>query len=141
VLGFNVQLFAQQEEPVSTKLQSYFALDRIDALWMPDDAFIHSKETLEFVILNTLERNLPFMAVSEVFVKEGALVSLSPSFFSNGQQTAEPAKKILAERISPKNIPVSFHNGPELVLNLKVARKIGLAVPPAILDRAKKVYK
>jgi len=128
----------ESEKEIPRKLRP--ALDKIDALWMLDDAFIHSKETLEFVVLNTLERNIPFMAISEVFVKEGALASLSPSFFSNGQQTAELAKRILTERISPKNIPVSFHKRPDMVLNLKIARKINLVIPPALLDRAKKVY-
>ena len=128
----------ESEKEIPRKLRP--ALDKIDAIWMLDDAFIHSKETLQFVILNTLERNLPFMAISEVFVKEGALLSLSPSFFSNGQQIAELAKRILTERISPKNVPVSFHSKPDLVLNLKIARKINLVIPPVLLDRAKKVY-
>ena len=128
----------ESEKEIPRKLRP--ALDKIDAIWMLDDAFIHSKETLEFVILNTLERNLPFMAISEVFVKEGALASLSPSFFSNGQQTTELAKRILTKKISPKSIPVSFHKRPNLVLNLKIARKIKLVIPPALLDRAKKVY-
>ncbi len=128
----------ESEKEIPRKLRP--ALGKIDALWMLDDAFIHSKESLEFVILNTLERDLPFMAISEVFVKEGALVSLSPSFFSNGEQTAELVEKILTERISPKNIPISFHNRPNLVINLKIARKIHLVIPPALVDRAKKVY-
>jgi len=112
------------------------ALGQVDALWMLDDAFIHSKESLQFVILNAVENNLPFMATSKVFVKEGALISLSPSFFRNGKQAAEMAERILTEKVSPKDLPVSFHKESDLTINLKIARKIGLTIPSAILDKA-----
>ncbi len=112
------------------------ALSQVDALWMLDDAYIHSKDSLQFVILNAIENNLPFMANSKVFVKEGALISLSSSFFRNGKQAAEMAKIILTDKVSPKDIPISFHKDPDLTINLKIARKIGLTIPPAILDKA-----
>jgi putative ABC transport system substrate-binding protein len=128
----------ESEKDVPGKLRTI--LDKVDALWMLDDSYINSKETLEFVILKSLENNLPFMAISKEFVKEGALISLSPSFFANGQQTAQLAKKILAENVKPKDIPVNFHRNSEMVINLKVARKIGLTIPTALLNDAKGTY-
>ncbi len=126
------------EKEIPRKLRA--VLGRVDALCMLDDSFIRSKETLEFVILKSLENNLPFMSISKVFVKEGSLLALSPSFFGNGQQAAQMAEKVLVEGIRPKNIPISLHKKADLFINLKIARKIHLDVPPALLDRAKQVY-
>lgn len=128
----------ENEKQIPHKLRP--VLGKVDALCMLDDAFIHSKETLEYVVLKSIENNLPFMAVSRVFVKEGALLSLSPSFFGNGQQAAEVADKILTGGIKARSIPVSVHKKPELAVNLKIARKMHLDIPPALLYRAKNVY-
>ena len=128
----------ESEKDIPSKLRTI--LDKVDALWMLDDSYINSKETLEFIILKSLENNLPFMAISKEFVKEGALISLSPSFFLNGQQAAQIAQKILAENAKPKDIPVSFHKSSELIINLTVARKIGLTIPSALLNEAGKIY-
>jgi len=138
---YNVEIIPaefESEKDIPGKLRTI--LDKVDALWMLDDSYINSKETLEFVILKSLENNLPLMAISKEFVKEGALISLSPSFFANGQQTAQLAKKILAENVKPKDMPISFHKNFEMVINLKVARKIGLTIPTALLNDAKGTY-
>ncbi len=116
-------------------------IDKIDVLWMLDDAYIHTKETLEFVISTTIENNVPFMATSEVFVEEGATLALSPSFFDNGKQTAKLVQKILRQNLQPRDIPISYHENPDLVLNLKIVKKIGLELPPELASRAKIVYK
>jgi len=128
----------ENEKHVPPKLRP--VLGKVDALCMLDDSFIHSKETLEYVVLKSIENNLPFMAISKVFVKEGALLSLSPSFFSNGEQAAELADKIISNGVKAHSIPVSYHKKPELVINLKIARKIRMNIPPVLLDRAKQVY-
>ena len=128
----------ESEKDIPSKLRTI--LDKVDALWMLDDSYIDSKETLEFVILKSIENNLPFMAISREFVKEGALVSLSPSFFANGQQAAQLARKILAENVKPKDIPVNFHKNSGLIINLKVAHKIGLTIPGTLLNEAEGIY-
>ncbi len=132
-----VPLGSEKEVPV--QLRS--VIDKIDALWMLDDAYIHSEETLEFVIGTAIENDMPFMAISEVFVEEGAIAALSPSFFDNGKQAAKLVQKILDQNLMPRNIPISYHESPDLVLNLKIANKIGLDVPPELTNRAKIVYK
>jgi len=139
--GYRVKIIPVEigsEKEIPRKLRA--VLGRVDALCMLDDSFIRSKETLEFVVLKSLENNLPFMSISKVFVKEGSLLALSPSFFGNGQQAAQMAEKVLVEGVRAKNIPISLYKEPELFINLKIARKINLDVPPALLDRAKQVY-
>ncbi len=132
-----VPLGSEKEIPV--QLRS--VIDKIDALWMLDDAYIHSKETLEFVVGSTIENNIPFMATSEVFVEVGATIALSPSFFDNGRQAANMVQRILDQNLQPRDVPISYHENPDLVLNLKIADKIGLEVPPELTNSAKIVYK
>ncbi len=139
--GYSVKIIPVEigsEKEIPRKLRA--VLGRVDALCMLDDSFIRSKETLEFVVLKSLENNQPFMSISKVFVKEGSLLALSPSFFGNGQQAAQMAEKVLVEGVRAKNIPISLHRKADLFINLKIARKIHLDIPPALLDRAKQVY-
>lgn len=129
----------ESEKDIPVQLRS--VIDKIDALWMLDDAYIHSKESLEFVVGTAIENNTPFMATSEVFVEEGATMALSPSFFDNGKQAAKLVKRILEQNLQPKDIPISYHENPDLVLNLKIANKIGFDIPLELTNRAKIVYK
>ena len=130
-----VPIDLENEKEIPQKLRA--VINRIDALWMLDDAYIHSKETLEFVVSITVKNNVRFMAISEVFVKEGAMMSLSPSYFDNGKQTAKLVRKIVEQNLQPKDIPISFHENPDLVINQETVRKIGVNIPLAILDKAK----
>jgi putative ABC transport system substrate-binding protein len=132
-----IELEAENEIPQKLRAN----INKIDALWMLDDAYIHSKETLDFVVQLTLKNNMPFMAISEVFVKEGALASLSPSYFDNGKQTAKLVKKILEQNINPKDIPISYHEKPDLVINMETARKLNVHIPLEVMDRASRFIK
>jgi len=126
------------EKQIPPKIRS--ALGKVDALCMLDDSYIRSEESLKYVVLKSLENDIPFMAISKVFVKEDALVSLSPSFFGNGRQAAGVVEKVLENRMNPKDIPVSCHEKPDLIINLRIAQKIHLDIPPALLEKAKHVF-
>ena len=125
----------ESEKEIPHKLRA--SINRIDTLWMLDDAYIHSKETLDFVVSTTVKNNVRFMAISEVFVKEGAMISLSPSYFDNGKQTAKLVRKIFEQNLQPKDIPISYHENPDLVINTDTVRKIGVNIPLDMLDKAK----
>jgi len=130
-----VPIELEGEKEIPQKLRA--VIGKIDALWMLDDAYIHSKETLDFVVAITVKNNVPFMAISEVFVREGAMISLSPSYFDNGKQTAKLVRKIFEQNLQPKDIPISYHENPDLVINTSTVRKIGVNIPLDILDKAK----
>ncbi len=134
-----VPIELEGENEIAQKLRAN--VNKIDALWMLDDAYIHSKETLDFVVQLTLKNNIPFMAISEVFVKEGALISLSPSYFDNGKQTAKLVRRILEQDINPKDIPVSYHEEPDLIINTITADKIKAHIPLDIMDRTSRFIK
>ncbi len=133
-----VPIELENEKEIPQKLRA--VINRIDTLWMLDDAYIHSKETLDFVVSITVKNNVRFMAISEVFVREGAMMSLSPSYFDNGKQTAKLVRKIIEQNLQPRDIPISFHENPDLVFNQETVRKIGVNIPLAVLDRAKPLH-
>jgi putative ABC transport system substrate-binding protein len=54
------------------------------------------------------------------------------------QRVAEYAEKIMAG-VKPDALPIERPIKFELVINLKAAKEIGVAIPPALLSRADEV--
>ena len=71
-------------------------------------------------------------------VANGALVSYGVSFYEVGRLSAKHVQRILAGT-SPKDLPVEGVDRFELVLNLRIARELGVAIPRQIRFRADKV--
>jgi putative ABC transport system substrate-binding protein len=70
--------------------------------------------------------------------EEGGLAAYGPRFTKVFRQVARHAVKVL-HGVKPADIPVEQPTEFELVINLKTAKVIGLAVPPSILALAEKV--
>jgi putative ABC transport system substrate-binding protein len=73
---------------------------------------------------------------ARAYVETGGLLSYGPSFFDLFRRAGDYVDKIL-KGAKPANIPVELPTKLELVINLKTAKALGLAVPdrlPAIAD-------
>jgi putative ABC transport system substrate-binding protein len=70
----------------------------------------------------------------------GALISYGTGFSEPIRGTAVYADRIL-KGTKPGDLPVGTAREPELIINLKTAREIGVTVPPAILRRANRVIR
>jgi putative ABC transport system substrate-binding protein len=66
------------------------------------------------------------------------LISYGPSLRGQFRETATYVDKIL-KGASPANLPVEQPTRLELIVNLKTAKELGIAVPPTILLRADEV--
>jgi putative ABC transport system substrate-binding protein len=86
------------------------------------------------------KRRLPAMFQTGDFVEAGGLMSYGPNDADLFRRTATYVDKIL-KGAKPADLPVQQPTKFELVINLKTAKKIGLAVPPEMLFRADKVLK
>ena len=78
------------------------------------------------------------MFANKANVQAGGLMSYGPDFNYMYRRVAFYIDKILkGER--PAELPVEQASKYQLVINLKTARALGIAVPPALLARADEV--
>ncbi len=88
----------------------------------------------------TIRYRLPAIYARGDFVESGGLMAYWPSFAAEGRDAARFVDKIL-KGAKPADLPVEQPTKFELVINLKTAKQIGLAIPPNVLARADKVIK
>jgi putative ABC transport system substrate-binding protein len=86
------------------------------------------------------QRGIPTMFHTPFWTERGGLASYGPDFHGSGRQAARLVDKIL-KGASPGNLPVEVNSKIELVLNVKVAKAIGLTMPPEILYRADRLIR
>ena len=84
------------------------------------------------------QHKLPAVYFNRVFVAGGGLMSYGPDFIDQYQRAAGYVDRILKGE-KPANLPVQAPNKYLLVINLKTAKALGLAIPPAVLAQANEV--
>jgi putative ABC transport system substrate-binding protein len=115
--------------------------EQIDALWMIPDETVLTAESFQFLLLKSFENNLPFLAASDIFVKVGALASLTPDYTDVGRQGCELATKLTNGEVSFASLDVVVPAKINLSINLKTAQKIGLTIPEDVIATADVVYR
>jgi putative tryptophan/tyrosine transport system substrate-binding protein len=91
------------------------------------------------LVLEAAERlSIPAMFPEMIYVEQGGLASYSPDHQESGRLAARLVDKIV-RGTPPGDIPIELDNRIHLAVNLKVARAIGLRVPPEMLVRANRV--
>jgi putative ABC transport system substrate-binding protein len=81
---------------------------------------------------------LPAVSPTRAFAEEGGLMSYAASFADTINKSAVYVDKIL-KGAKPADLPVEQPTKFELAINLKTAKALGLAIPPALLLRADEV--
>src|SRR6516162_5413957 len=87
-----------------------------------------------------LRHRLPNIGTGRRQAEAGFLMSYGPNISDMFRIAADYVDKIL-KGVKPADLPVQQPTKFELVINLKVAREIGVTIPPAILARADEVIK
>ena len=109
---------------------------RAEALYVCADPLVNTNRLS--IITLALEAHLPTIFGERENVEDGGMISYGPHIPDLYRRAAEQVDKIL-RGAKPGEIPVEQPTRFELVINLKSAKAIGLAIPESFLVRADKV--
>jgi putative ABC transport system substrate-binding protein len=90
------------------------------------------------IVTRALQRRLPGIYPFRIFVTEGGLMSYGPDIANQYRLAAGYMDRIL-RGTKPTELPVQQPTKYELVVNLKTAKALGLAISPSLLARADEV--
>jgi putative ABC transport system substrate-binding protein len=100
---------------------------------------LFNRDYRTMIVKLAAENRLPAMYGGTEFVEVGGLMSYSPDISDNFRRAATYVDKI--QGVDPAELPIEQPTKFELVINLKAAKQIGLAIPPNVLARADRVIK
>jgi putative ABC transport system substrate-binding protein len=90
------------------------------------------------IISAAARNNVPAVYWQSEFVRDGGLLSYAPDRVETYRRAASYVDRILRGE-KPGDLPVQFPTKFEMVVNLKTAKALGVAVPPSIMLRATEV--
>src|SRR5213593_4017002 len=135
-LGVELQVVEAQDP---TKLEQAFAAvasQRAGALMVLTDVmFINNRRR---IVELAAKSRLPAIYPEREFVGVGGLMFYGASLVDMYNRAAVYADRILKGK-KPAELPVEQPTKLELVINLKTAKTLGLAIPPSVLARADQV--
>ena len=88
-----------------------------------------------FFLLFTLRNRMPFIGISEQYVKAGAFCCLSVDYKEQGESAAEMAETIF-RGFDPAGMPVKRPDNLKLAINRKTAKRLGIKINPEVLKNA-----
>ena len=111
---------------------------KVDAIYCPIDNTIIS--AVESVIKVGIDAQIPVFAGDTDTVARGAVAAVGYNYFDLGRQTGDIVVRIL-DGEKAGSIDVKLATGTDLFVNPKMAARMGVEVPEAVLTRATKVIK
>lgn len=94
----------------------------------------------EMETVSRVAGNTPVLSVFPDVVKDGALLSIGVSFSSNAHQATAYAIDILQGNRKPGDFEVGVIAPPDIAINFKKAREIGLKIPFNFFESASTIY-
>jgi putative tryptophan/tyrosine transport system substrate-binding protein len=132
-LGLQLHILNASTERDFDTVFATFAQLRADALVIaPDAMFISRSEQLGAL---TLQHAVPAITQFREFAAAGGLMSYGGSFTESARQVGVYTGRILKGE-KPADLPVQQSAKAELIINVKSAKALGLAVPRELLARA-----
>ena len=123
-MGFEILAMRIEEPGEVEAILRAFEKD-IDALWITPDGTVLKGNNFQILEKFSHRFRIPLFVFSQDLVRQGALVGLSPDYFSVGIQTGILVQKIL-DGTSPKNLPVKFPEKVRVSLNMQTADDLQL---------------
>ena len=83
---------------------------------------------------------LPVLCFTTLAGSQGAVISLARDYKEMGQEAGKMVMQVMAGK-SPEDIPIIPLPQVKLVVNLQMAKRLGIQIPQALIDRADTVIK
>ena len=112
--------------------------ERVEAFFELPDPVIFVNRNL--IVALAAKHRIPAMYSFSEYVDSGGLISYGASFPGLFRRAATYVDKIL-KGAKPADLPVEQPTKFDLVINLKTAKQVGVAIPQSVLYRADKVIK
>ncbi|MGB5446386.1 MAG: ABC transporter substrate binding protein, partial [Psychromonas sp.] len=109
---------------------------KVDAIYCSTDNTIVS--AFESVVKVGMDAQIPVFAADTGSVERGAVAAVGYDYGDLGRQTGEIVVRILKGE-KPGMIDVKLAEGTSLYVNPKMAAKMGVKIPAAVLARATKI--
>ncbi len=127
-------------QPISNPQQAPALLDamrgRVDLLWMVPDATVVNADTVDYLMLFSFQNNLPIFTFSRKYVERGAVAALTIDPTGLGRQAGEIAHALSNGGAGPVRV---YAKSPRLVINKKMAAKIGIRMNHEAIRNAEQV--
>jgi len=110
-----------------------------DVFWGINDRLVLTPQTAKTLLLFSFRNRIPFIGLSETWVKAGALFALDRDYPDLGRQCAELTEKILSgSRV--KDLPTETPQKVKFTLNRHTAEQMKLEFSERVLQDAEKIY-
>jgi putative ABC transport system substrate-binding protein len=138
--GLGLQLQATEVRGVNDLEGAFSSISavRAGALMTLSDPVTFS--LLYWIVELAIKHRIPSNHLQEEYANAGGLISYGPSYTGLFRRAPSYIDRIL-KGAKPADLPVEQPTKFELVINLKTAKQIGLAIPPNVLARADKVIR
>ncbi len=113
--------------------------DKIDVFWMLPDTTVVNPETVNYMLLFSFQNKVPIFAFSKKYVEMGALAALNIDPFDLGAQAGDIMRTLLYEKGVKVPIRVNARKT-VMIINKKVADKLGVRIKHEILRKADVIY-
>lgn len=113
----------------------------VDVIWTAADPSVYDTASVRALLLASLRSHTPVFGFSPAFVRAGALLGTGVDPQAQGQQAAAVALHLLkapADAALPRINPAEHF---QIAVNLIVAEKLDVQLPPDVVQRATQVFK
>lgn len=111
--------------------------DQIDALWIvPDPGFLDAM-SVKYLLKYAATEGLPLIGYSDGFTRSGAVLSLAGDHRDMGRQAADVVERLKTGE-SPARVQPPRHV--RMLINLRVAARLGITIDPGVAELAERVY-
>jgi putative ABC transport system substrate-binding protein len=135
-LGIHISFFATSNRAALDSALDAIGAEPPQALVALSEGFV--VENRDTIINFAMSRRIPVVSGWAVMTKSGALFTYGPRLIESYRRTAYFVARIL-RGAKPAELPIEQPTVLDLVINLRTAKALGLAIPQSLLARADEV--